>query len=134
MLRLSKKVEYGIIAMQHMASKRIGEVTTAKEVSERYDLPYELLAKVLQRLSKKGLTISHQGVHGGYTLTRNAEEITLSAIICAIEENVPAIIQCMAESPEACSIWNTCTIKDPLVKIQHSINKMLSRTTLREIV
>lgn len=134
MLRLSKRIEYGIIAMRHMAAKHNGEVTTAKEVSERYDIPYELLAKVLQRLAKKGLIVSHQGVHGGYTLVKNASDITLSTIICAIEDNVPAIIQCVAERPEACSIWNTCTIKSPLGKIQNGINQMFNSMTLREIV
>ena len=134
MLRLSKKVEYGMIAMRHMATKGFGDVTTAKEVSKRYEIPYELLAKVLQRLSRKGLIVSHQGVKGGYTLMSNAADISLSAIICAIEQNVPAIIQCIAESPEACSIWNTCTIRDPLVKIQHSIDQIFSKTTLQEIV
>ncbi|MFQ5799956.1 MAG: RrF2 family transcriptional regulator [Bacteroidota bacterium] len=134
MLRLSKRVEYGIIAMRHMAVKNYGDVTTAKEVSERYDIPYELLAKVLQRLAKKGLIISHQGVHGGYTLVRDAADIPLSTIISAIEENVPAIVQCVAESPEACSIWNTCTIKSPLVKIQSGIDQMFNKMTLQEIV
>ncbi len=134
MLRLSKRVEYGIIAMRHMATKNYRDVTTAKEVSERYEIPYELLAKVLQRLAKKGLIISHQGVHGGYTLVRNAADISLSAIICGIEENVPAIIQCVAESPDACSIWDTCTIKDPLARIQNGIDQMFNKMTLREIV
>lgn len=134
MLRLSKKIEYGIIAMRHMATKSSGGVTTAKEMSDRYDIPYELLAKVLQRLAKKGLIISHQGVYGGYTLVRNASEISLASIIGAIEENMPAIIQCVAESPEACSIWSTCTIKTPLVKIQNGINQMFVKMTLREIV
>lgn len=134
MLRLSKRIEYGIIAMRHMASKSIGDVTTAKEVSERYDIPYELLAKVLQRLAKKGLIMSHQGVNGGYTLVKNAADIPLSTIMCAIEENAPAIIQCVAESPEACSIWSTCTIKDPLVKIQNSIHQAFRKMTLQEIM
>ena len=134
MLRLSKRIEYGIIAMRHMAVKNCDEVTTAKEISEQYEIPFELLAKVLQRLAKKRLIISHQGVRGGYTLVRNAADIPLSRIICAIEDNVPAIIQCVAESPEACSIWNTCTIRDPLIKIQSGIDQMFNKMTLREIV
>jgi len=66
MLRLSKKVEYGIIAIRHIASlDGRGTVTTAKEISDTYDISYELLAKVLQRLTKKGLIVSYQGVRAG---------------------------------------------------------------------
>ena len=73
MLRLSKKVEYGLIAIRHIATRCNGELMTAKEISDMYRIPYDLLAKVLQKLAKAGLIVSHQGVHGGYTLAKNPQ-------------------------------------------------------------
>ncbi len=135
MLRLSKKVEYGIIAIRHIAAQHMhGTVTTAKEIADTYDISYELLAKVLQRLAKKGLISSYQGVHGGYTLARNANSISISSIINAIEGFSPAIAQCISGNSEKCEIFESCTIKNPLGKIQHNITEAFEKMMLSEIV
>src|ERR1051326_2901291 len=135
MFQLSKKGEYGLIAIRHMATGRTGQIFTAKEIADAYDISYGLLAKVMQKLTKKGYIVSYQGVHGGYILAHNPGELRVASIINAIEEkpNV-TIIQCEAESPTNCIIHGTCTIKDPLVKLQGSINKMLSELTIMEMV
>ena len=102
MVRLSKKVEYGLIAIRHVATKERGDLVTAKEISDAYGIPFELLAKVLQRLTKAGLILSTQGVHGGYALARPAEEIAVSTIINAIEGTRPVIARCLSEGPQSC--------------------------------
>lgn len=135
MFQLSKKVEYGLIAIRHMVMGSRGQIYTTKEIADQYSISYELLAKVMQKLAKEKFIASYQGVHGGYTLTRNPEELKLSAIISAIEgkSNI-SIIQCEAESPENCSIHNTCTIKNPLIKLQSTINKMFEELSIMEMV
>ena len=134
MVRLSKKVEYGLIAIRHIATSATGEIVTAKEVAEQYGIPYDLLAKVLQRLTKAGLVTSHQGVRGGYTLARRPEEIPVSMIIHAIDGTAPVIAQCLADGPESCLVFTTCTIKSPLTKVQANIERAFSSMTLSEIV
>jgi Rrf2 family protein len=132
MVRLSKRAEYGLIAIRHIAAHR--EVLTAKEIATLYGIPYDLLAKVLQAMARNGLLVSHQGVRGGYTLARPASEIAVSAIIHAIEGTVPAIAQCMAEGAESCTVFTVCTIKSPLGKVQANIERAFSEMTLAEIV
>ncbi|HTX99282.1 MAG TPA: Rrf2 family transcriptional regulator [Bacteroidota bacterium] len=132
MVRLSKRAEYGLIAIRHVAAQR--DVVTAKEISALYGIPYELLAKVLQKLVKGGLLMSHQGVHGGYTLARPASEIAVSTIIHAIEGTAPMIAQCMAEGADSCTVFTVCTIKSPLGKVQANIEQAFSAMTLAEIV
>lgn len=135
MFQLSKKVEYGLIAVRHMAMSSRGSIVTAKEIAEKYHIPFELLAKVMQRLAREKFISSHQGVHGGYTLARNADELKVSDVINAIEgKSAVTIIQCEAESPANCSIHDTCTIKNPLVKLQGTINKVLDDLTIMEMV
>jgi len=135
MFQLSKKVEYGLIAVRHMAAGKSGQTYTAKEIAENYNLPYELLAKVMQKLVHKGFVVSFQGANGGYVLARNPETITVSAVIEAIEESQSVkITQCQAEAPENCVIFLTCTIKDPLIKLQGSINQVLEKLTVKELV
>ncbi len=134
MVRLSKKVEYGLIAIRHIATQRTNDVVTAKEIAAIYRIPYELLAKVLQRLAKAGLLVSIQGLHGGYTLARRPEEIPVADIIHAIEGTTPTIAQCMTEGASSCEVYTTCTIKSPLTKVQANIERAFSSMTLSEIV
>jgi len=135
MFQLSKKVEYGLIAIRHMATGGRGRIYTAKEIAEKYQIPYELLSKIMQKLAKKGFIASYQGVHGGYTLTRDPSTVTVSSLIQTIEGK-PAvkIVQCEAEIPENCIIHNQCTIKDPLVKLQSSINQIFDQMTVMQLI
>src|SRR3970040_1998716 len=94
MLHLSKKVEYGLIALRHMAMKPAGQVFTAKDLAEEYDVPYDLLAKVLQKLARGRIVRSLQGVRGGYLLARKPNEMTVSTIIQIIEEERPMVAEC----------------------------------------
>src|ERR671923_1953756 len=86
MLRLSKKADYALIAMKHLAQKGTGaQSTSAREIAEHYDIPIELMAKVLQRLVRTGLLTSHQGTRGGYTLSRPSTTISVADVIQAID-------------------------------------------------
>lgn len=134
MVRLSKKVEYGLIAIRHIAAQRGVSVVTAKEISEVYRIPYELLAKVLQKMARAGLLLSHQGTKGGYSLARNPHEIPVAEIIHAIEGTTPMIAQCMVDGAESCGVFTVCTIKSPLTKVQANIERAFNSMTLSEIV
>jgi Rrf2 family protein len=134
MFQLSKKIEYALIAIKHMAYGRRGQLFTTKEISDKYQLPYDLLAKLMQKLSKHRIIESYQGVNGGYILSRNPVELKVSEIIYAIEGKPSVtIVQCESETPENCSIHTTCTIKNPLVKLQSNINKVIDELTVMEM-
>ncbi len=134
MLQLSKKVEYGLIALRHMALKQRGQVFTAKEIALEYDLPYELLAKILQKLTRANIVVSTQGVRGGYALAQRPEEIQVSHVIRTIEEEKPMIAECYAEGTDTCSIFDACTIRKPLGKVQRNLDSLLQNMTIQEII
>ena len=73
MLKLSKKSEYALMAVRYLAINSAGKYSTAKEISEFYNIPYELASKVLQQLVRKNVISSYQGIRGGYTLLKSAE-------------------------------------------------------------
>ena len=85
MLRLSKKADYALMAMKHLALQADRGSASAREIAQHYDIPVELLAKVLQRLVRRGLLASHQGTRGGYLLSRPAGAISVSEVIQAID-------------------------------------------------
>jgi DNA-binding IscR family transcriptional regulator len=66
---------------------------------------------------------------------RNPHELKVSEVINAIEgKQTVTIIQCEAETAENCIIHSTCTIKDPLVKLQQNINKVLNDLSIMQMV
>ena len=65
MFQLSKKADYGLIALKHLA-QHSEESVSARQIADHYHIPAELLAKVLQKLVRKGLLVSQQGINGGY--------------------------------------------------------------------
>src|SRR5262245_46979906 len=86
MLRISKKADYALMALQHIASVQFGDVTpgravNTKEIAEEYNMPLCVLAKVLQTLAKNGRIDSHNGPKGGYRLARSSKEITIAQIL-----------------------------------------------------
>src|SRR5512145_202190 len=90
MLKISKKADYALMALQHIASVQFGDITpgrvvNTKEIAEEYNIPSELLAKVLQALAKSGVIESHNGPKGGYLLAHEAKTITIAQVLEAIE-------------------------------------------------
>lgn len=134
MLRLSKRVEYGLIALRHFAEIKDSTVCTAKEISQKYNIPHELLAKVLQKLAQAQIIQSYKGVRGGYVLGHDPTTIKISDVIHAIEHEKPMLAECYADGPESCVIFDDCTIRRPLGKIQKNINNFFHTMTLAEIV
>lgn len=119
MLKLSKKVEYALIAMMHMDAKRNGDLTTAREISEDYHIPGELLGKVLQSLAKVPLIQSVQGSKGGYRLMRELEKITLGEVVQAVEGPVQ-IAACQGD-PSCCEQFPNCNIRKPVIQVQQQL-------------
>jgi len=132
MLRLSKKADYALMAMKHLATRADGASASAREIAEQYDIPVELMAKVLQRLARRGLVISLQGTRGGYRLARRTIEISVADIIAAIEG--PLRVTACSTEEENCGQYAKCSIRDPLWKITDRILSALSDCSLQELV
>jgi Rrf2 family protein len=115
MLKLSKRTEYAIMAARYLALKNSGHCVTAKEIAEDYQIPYQLVAKVLQNFARTEMVSSIQGSKGGYVLNKLPEEISLNDIINAVEKN-HQIIECMQENTNVnnCEHLDCCKIRDPL--------------------
>jgi len=131
MFKLSKKSDYGLIAIRHLASKEPGEACNTREIAKTYGIPAELLAKVLQKLVKNGLLISQHGVEGGYTLARDASSVTAFDVIRAIDG--PLLITSCETARGACSQARTCTVREPLSKVNEIITRALSSVTIASL-
>jgi Rrf2 family protein len=131
MLRLSKKADYALIAMKHLAIRPDAASASAREIAEQYDIPIELMAKVLQRLARRGLLTSHQGTRGGYRLGRPSAVISVADIIQAIDG--PLTVTACSTEAENCDQYNKCSVRDPLWRIKDRILSALATCSLLEI-
>src|SRR5919107_1104041 len=131
MLRLSKKADYALMAMKHLAVRPDAASASAREIAEAYDIPMELLAKVLQRLVRRGLLVSHQGTRGGYRLSRGTAMISVADIIQAIDG--PLTVTACSTEAENCGQYAKCSIRDPLWRIKDRIIAALTTCSLQEI-
>ena len=132
MLRLSKKADYALIAMKHLARKTGGTTSTsAREIAEQYDIPIELMAKVLQRLVRTGLLVSTQGTRGGYTLGRASAAISVADVIQAIDG--PLTVTACSSEKNDCEQYSKCSIRDPLWQIRERIAEALATVTIAEM-
>src|SRR2546429_5318414 len=131
MLKLTKKADYGLMAMKHLAERAPKDSCSAKDVAESYGIPQEALAKILQRLAKAGLLRSQYGINGGYTLARDANTISAFEVIQAIDGPL-FITSCVTVRGE-CDQTDRCTIREPLRKVNDSIEGVLRRIKISEM-
>jgi Rrf2 family protein len=131
MLRFSKKADYALMAMKHLAQKGGAPSTSAREIAEQYDIPIELMAKVLQRLVRTGLLVSTQGTRGGYTLSRASATISVADVIQAIDG--PFTVTACSTDNVGCEQYSKCNIRDPLWQIRERIVAALGTVTIAEM-
>ena len=128
MLKLSKKVEYALISLIHIAEE--DKKISSREIAEHYHIPAELLGKVLQTLKKNQIIDSTQGIKGGYQLSRNLREITLGQVIEAVDG--PVYITPCACDDNLCSQEKTCNIKSPVIYFQDQLEKLIYGISLEK--
>lgn len=137
MLRLTKKADYGLMALKYLAEQGLVSpgapiAQSAKDIAEAYHIPPQLLAKILQTLARAGILVSHAGANGGYSLARAASDISAFEVIRAIDG--PLFITSCITIHGTCDLAGHCTIKEPLRKVNDSITALLSDIHISDLV
>jgi Rrf2 family protein len=135
MLQLTKRTEYGLIALVHLADRE-GEYVSVREIAERYPIPRRLLAEVLKDLCRGSIVESQRGSSGGYALARRPEDVTLGQVVTALE-GAPPLTSC--ETPAVikqggCEVEPTCPIRSPIHRVRERLWQLFEHTTLRSLV
>ena len=135
MLKLTKKADYGLIALRHLATGRGARGSaSAKDIAAAYRIPLPLLSKVLQKLCRAGLLISEQGTNGGYRLGRDAHDINTLEVIRTIDGPI-ILTQCFTEhdEPIECNQSAMCPVREPLRKVHEGILRLLSGISIADL-
>ena len=130
MLKLTKKADYGLIALKHLAMNSPTS-SSAKEIAETYGIPAALLSKILQKLVKNGFLQSEHGTNGGYKLARDPRDITAYEVIRTIDGPV-FLTACFTEHGYCCHT-DKCIVRDPLQKVHEGILRLLASISISDM-
>ncbi len=131
MFRLSKKTEYGILALQYILARQDNQSATVREISEKHRISQTLLAKILQKLAKAQIIRSVQGARGGYVMQGDANSISLKDIFEAIEGPIH-LTECDFND-KCCDRYNFCSLKDSFVPINQQITGFFENISLADL-
>lgn len=129
MLKLTRKADYGLISLKHMAIK--SGSASAREISDTYGIPLPLLSKVLQKLARSGFVSSEHGANGGYRLRRPATEISALEVIRSIDGPV-FLTSCFTDAPD-CGLAERCNVREPLRKVHEAIQNLLENLSIADM-
>ncbi len=130
MLKLTRKVEYALIALRHMQAKPRESITSTKEIAGQYGIPQQLLAKTLQQMARQQLIEAIQGPNGGYRIEADLSRINLIQFFENLEGPL-GMMDCYFDSD--CIQMDACNIRMPIQKINANLRDMLSKMTVQEV-
>jgi Rrf2 family protein len=132
LLQISRKVDYGLRAMIHLAALPEGVREPQQEIAARYDIPREFLAKILKTLADRGLVSALRGPRGGVALARPADRISFLDVIEAVDG--PVVMNLCLDETQGCSQGATCTMQSVWRAGQERMLDVYRTTTLADLV
>ena len=130
MLKLTRKLEYSLIALSYMQKKDENELSTTKEIAEKFAIPQEILAKTLQQLAKLEIIHAVQGPYGGYKVIESLDKLSFLEFIEKME-GPQGLVECTTDSD--CSLVDVCNIRQPIKIINKNLKTMFNNILLSEI-
>ena len=132
MFKLSKKADYGLIAVKHLAMHRSeNHACSANEIAEEYGISTTLMAKVLQKLARNSLVAAKHGSTGGYQLAKDPDRISALEVITAIDG--PVLITSCVTSHGNCDASSKCSVREPLRRVNESVMNVLGTVTIAQM-
>ncbi len=132
MNKVNRKLEYSLMALKHMAQKRPGELTTAKEVAESYRAPFDATARVMQLMAQSGLLKVEHGAFGGYQITKDLTKVSMLDLLEAVQ-GPTQIAKCIAKN-DACEIQPVCNIMSPISQLNSKLNDFYKNLSINDLL
>jgi Rrf2 family transcriptional regulator, cysteine metabolism repressor len=140
-MMFSTKAEYGVRVMAHLARNDGDVPISLGSIAEAEGLPLAYLEHLVQRLRRAGLVESRRGAHGGYSLARPADAISMADVVRALEGEI-APIECISSAADGSLVCaregdpghDPCPTKLLWTRVQGSIVRTLGDMTLADLV
>jgi Rrf2 family protein len=130
-LRISRKIDYGLRAMIYLASIAPEAIVPFREIARQMMIPEDFLAKILKTLVDHGLVKSARGPHGGYALALPASDISFLQVIEAVEG--PIAINVCLDGDDPCGKAEACTMVGVWRRGQEKMLEVYRESKLSEL-
>lgn len=130
MIKINRKVEYALIVLKHMLDKECGELTTAREICEKFDTPFDTTAKVMQIMASSGILNSLKGVKGGYSLCSDLSKTSYFSLSEMIEGK-SFTMDCTGLN---CELLGKCNITFPIKRLNQHLERFFKNLSLKELL
>ncbi len=138
MLRLSRRLDYSILALARLAMRVGQEPISARHLALDTRIPAAILANILKDLTRAGMVRSSRGTHGGYEIAVSPESLTVGQVIRALEGPM-RLVDCVMipgaapDSVPSCLLESTCPTKAPLRRLHDRIEAVLDELTFADL-
>lgn len=130
MLRVNKKIEYGVIALLHLSAQP-GRVASVREIASACAIPETLLSKIMQSMKAVGIVTSTHGNQGGYQLSRDLAQISLLDINQCLVGPVQ-VAECLEPGNKDCPVKD-CSLVSPMQVLNQKIIHLFQDTSLEAL-
>jgi len=130
-MQLTREGDYGIRSVLYLARQPYKKISFVTEISDEYKIPRSFLAKILQKLVKAKIVRSYRGVKGGFSLARQAKEISVLDVLEAIEGRLSLNV-CLADKKK-CDFSRHCPIHSVWANVQAKVTDVLRKSTFDDL-
>ena len=133
-MKLTNKGRYAVMAMADLALFKDNGPTSLSDISLRQNISLPYLEQIFIKLKNKNLVKSTRGAKGGYVLEKPANDIKISNIISAVDEEVK-MLNCKKESKKGCNNKTTkCITHNLWDQLDQHINNFFEKVKLQDLV
>lgn len=136
MNKMSRKTEYGLMALKFLADQKTDQkdqvLVSAKAVADATHGPFEVIARVLQVLSHRGLLKAEYGVNGGYQLAKPLHEISVFDLVEILESSAD-LTKCLSSEGQ-CELEKNCSITTPVTNLNKKLHQFYKSISLDEVL
>ena len=132
-MRLTRECDYAFVVLVFLAGQETARAISCDELAGLLDIPFDFLAKILQKLSRAGLVGSRQGPHGGYHLARKPSEIRFTDVFQAIDDPV-RLVECAELDSCRCPRLSICAIIETMRALHQKIMAGFDEVTVADLI
>ena len=133
MFKINRKLEYALIALRHMSRKLPGQLTSAKEICDIYQSPFDPTSRVLQIMAQHEILRAEQGAHGGYQILKDLNRVNLYDLAQMIEGPIQ-IVNCFHGNYSHCDMTSSCNVISPMLNLNERIAGLFKTISVKDLI
>ena len=134
MFKINRKIEYALIALKPLRHIERGQWTSAKEICEQHQIPFDPTSRVLQIMNQNGIVQGQQGIQGGYHIKKNLSRVSFRELSDMIVGPIQ-LTKCMRKTKLIdCKKTSACKIMQPMSTLNEKLNNLFESIKIAGLI